>query len=78
MQVTGGNLRYLAWRCENPGSRINGIIRLLPAYANYGSIIRLIEENSPVPLLHYQLDGNEEQDEIEKRDIFLNLLEQSL
>ena len=73
-QVTGGNLRYLAWRCENPGSDIDGIIQLLPAYANYSSIIRLLEETSQVPLLHYQLDGNEEQDEIEKREIFLNLL----
>ena len=77
-QVTGGNLRYLAWRCEDPGSDINGIIRLLPAYANYSSIIRLLEETSPVPLLHYQLDGNEEQDEIEKREIFLNLLERGV
>ena len=73
--VVGGNIRYLCSLAANviPGGA--GNMLLLPTYANSGSVIEMMKHDSPVPFLHFQAEGNGEADEVERREIWLNLLE---
>ena len=74
-EVVGGNIRYLCSLAVNviPGGA--GNMLLLPTYANAGSVIEMMKHDSPVPFLHFQAEGNGEADEVERREIWLNLLE---
>lgn len=74
-QITGGNVRYLCDLIHRTERGISAVILITPAYANSASIIELVKKDSSVPFLHYQVDGNEELEETERRDIFLNRLE---
>ena len=46
-----------------------------PEYANYASVMEMLRTGSKYPLLHARADGNEEAEEVERREIFLGLLE---
>ena len=74
-RVTGGNIRYLGSLVETKMPHVRGNILLTPAYANYASIIELLRHQAKLPFLHFQVDGNEEAEELEKRDIFFRFLE---
>ncbi|MEQ2561764.1 hypothetical protein WMO41_00985 [Ventrimonas sp. CLA-AP-H27] len=37
--------------------------------------MELMKQSSTVPFLHFQAEGNGEADEVERREIWLNLLE---
>lgn len=76
-RVTGGNIRYLADRTAQSGKDRAGNLLLTPAYLNSASIVNLVRQEGRVPFFHFQVDGNQEADEIEKRDIFLELLAES-
>ncbi|WP_349228206.1 hypothetical protein [Ventrimonas faecis] len=47
----------------------------MPTYSNSGSVMELMKQSSTVPFLHFQAEGNGEADEVERREIWLNLLE---
>lgn len=72
--IAGANTRYLAWLCSSEHSTCKAVILVTPEYANYASVTELMRNTPDKPFLHYQLDGNEEYNEIEKREIFLDML----
>ena len=72
-KITGGNVRYLSWQTARENRLAKGKILITPCYSNSASIIELTKEKTKVPFLHFQLDGNEEQEELERLEIFLNL-----
>lgn len=55
--------------------RGKGMILVSPEYANYASVMEMLRTGSKYPLLHARADGNEEAEEVERREIFLGLLE---
>ena len=73
--VHGANLRYLCSLMEQELSRGKGMILVSPEYANYASVMEMLRTGSKYPLLHARADGNEEAEEVERREIFLGLLE---
>ena len=74
--VHGANLRYLCSLMEQELPRGKGMILVSPEYANYASVMEMLRTGSKYPLLHARADGNEEAEEVERREIFLGLLEQ--
>lgn len=72
-RVTGANIRYLAAQSTVLIPQGVGNILVTPAYGNYASVIEMMRKESPVLYFHFQVDGNGEPEEIEKREIFLNL-----
>lgn len=74
--VHGANLRYLCSLTEQELPHGKGMILVLPEYANYVSVMEMLRTGSKYPLLHARADGNEEAEEVERREIFLGLLEQ--
>ena len=73
--VHGANLRYLCSLMEQELSHGKGMILVSPEYANYASVMEMLRTGSKYPLLHARADGNEEAEEVERREIFLGLLE---
>ena len=73
--VHGANLRYLCSLIEQELPRGKGMILVSPEYANYASVMEMLRTGSKYPLLHARADGNEEAEEVERREIFLGLLE---
>lgn len=73
--VHGANLRYLCSLMEQELPRGKGMILVSPEYANYASVMEMLRTGSKYPLLHAKADGNEEAEEVERREIFLGLLE---
>lgn len=73
--VHGANLRYLCSLMEQELPRGKGMILVSPEYANYASVMEMLRTGSKYPLLHARADGNEEAEEVERREIFLGLLE---
>lgn len=73
-EVTGGNLRYLGHLISSELPGCVGNILMTPAYANYASVIELMKEKGPLPFFHFQVDGNKDASEIERREIFFNTL----
>ena len=84
-RVTGGNVWFFCQKAVENGDclrsegtgdgNVKASIVTTPAYANSSSILELMRKESKMPFFHYQVDGNDEQEEIERREIFLNLLE---
>lgn len=74
--VHGANLRYLCSLMEQELPRGKGMILVSPEYANYASVMEMLRTGSKYPLLHARADGNEEAEEVERREIFLGLQEQ--
>ena len=72
-RVTGASIRYLAAQSTVLIPQGVGNILVTPAYGNYASVIEMMRKESPVLYFHFQVDGNGEPEEIEKREIFLNL-----
>lgn len=72
-KIVGGNVRYLSWQLTRENKKAKGKILITPCYSNSASIIELTKEKMKLPFLHFQLDGNEEQEELERLEIFLNL-----
>lgn len=73
--VVGGNIRYLCGLIAGGIPGAAGSMLLMPTYSNSGSVIELMKQSAPVPFLHFQAAGNGEADEVERREIWLNLLE---
>ncbi|MBQ9991140.1 MAG: CoA-substrate-specific enzyme activase [Lachnospiraceae bacterium] len=74
-KITGGNVRFLSWQLIRQAGTARGKILITPCYSNSASIIELTREKPSLPFLHFQLDGNEEKEELERLEIFLNLLD---
>ena len=60
------DLNYLAYRVKWMDSQDEAV---------FGTVIEMMKHDSPVPFLHFQAEGNGEADEVERREIWLNLLE---
>lgn len=73
--VVGGNIRYLCSLIAAGIPGAAGSMLLMPTYSNSGSVIELMKQPALVPFLHFQAEGNGEADEVERREIWLNLLE---
>ncbi len=73
--VVGANIRYLCSLIADSIPNAAGSMLLMPTYANAGSVIEMMKPSSPVPFMHFEADGNATPDEIERRDIWLSLLD---
>lgn len=77
-EVVGGNIRYLCSLVERAIPNAAGNMLLLPAYSNSGSVIEMMKQAAPVSFLHFQAEGSGEADEVERREIWLNLINQRM
>lgn len=73
--VVGGNIRYLCSQIAAGIPGAAGNMLLLSTYSNSGAVIEMMKPSSRVPFLHFEAEGNGEADEVERREIWLNLLE---
>ncbi len=72
--VVGANIRYLCSLIAESVPGAAGSMLLMPSYSNAGAVIELMKPESPVPFMHFEAEGSSTKDEIERREIWLNLL----